>query len=187
MALDATTLLPVHSPYASMKDRVEAEGAALEEYFCIHYQNTDGERTIRTVRSTHVLFYSSDVYLLGHCELRNEKRVFRVSRITKAYLLSGGARLLDFSTWLRNKSPLHRVILSKQVPLVRETGAGYIAVQTSRGLVHMSSTIYSEIFGETSTLSELEAVATLLDRLPALAPDLAAEMSQKLSARKANL
>lgn len=167
-----------------MKDRVEAEGVNLEEYFCIHYQNADGERTIRTVRSTHVLFHSSDIYLLGHCELRNEKRVFRASRITQAYLLSGGARLFDFLTWLRNRTPVHRVIFSKQAPLVRETGAGYIAVQTSRGLVHMSSATYLEIFGETSILSESEATTILRDRLPALAPDLATEMSQKLFARK---
>lgn len=170
-----------------MKERVEAEGAPLEEYFCFHYQNSDGERTIRTVRSTHVFFSASDVYLLGHCELRNEKRVFKASRITQAYLLSGGASLFDFSNWLRKKTPVHRVIRSKQVPLVRETGAGYMVVQTSRGLVHIASTIYSEIFGEASTLSELETAAALLDRLPALAPDLAAEMSQKLLVRKANL
>ena len=122
-----------------MKERVEAEGAPLKEYFCLHYQSSDGERTIRTVRSTHVLFTYSDVYILGHCELRNEKRVFRASRITQAYLLSGGARLFEFSTWLRNKTPAHRVAPSKQVPLVRETGAGYMAVLTSRGLIHMGT------------------------------------------------
>ncbi|WP_312303387.1 WYL domain-containing protein [Diaphorobacter nitroreducens] len=187
MALEASTSPPDHWSYPSMKERVEAEGAPLKEHFCFHYQDSDGERTIRTVRSTHVLFSYSDVYILGHCELRNEKRVFRASRITQAYLLSGGARLFDFSTWVRNKTPVHRAVPSKQAPLVRETGAGYMAVQTSRGLVHMSSTIYSEVFGESSTLSESEAAATLLDRLPALAPDLATEMSQKLSARKANL
>ena len=165
---------------------MEAEGAPLEEHFCLHYQNAAGERTIRTVRSTHVLFSSSDVYLVGHCELRNQKRVFRASRIAQAYLLSGAARIFDFSTWLRDKSPVHRVMLSKQIPLVHETGPSYVAVQTSRGLVHVSSTIYSEVFGESSTLSELESAATLLERLPALAPDLATEISKKLSARKAN-
>ncbi len=187
MTLAASTSPTDHWSYPSMKERVEAEGAPLEEHFCFHYQNSDGERTIRTVRSTHVLFSASDVYLVGHCELRNEKRVFRASRITQAYILSGGASLFDFSNWLRKKTPLHRVMHSKQIALVRETGTGYMAVQTSRGLVHLSSAIYSEIFGEASTLSELETTAALLARLPGLAPDLAAEMSQKLSIRKARL
>ena len=185
MTLAASTSPTDHWSYPSMKERVEAEGAPLEEHFCFHYQNSDGERTIRTVRSTHVLFSASDVYLLGHCELRNEKRVFRASRITQAYLLSGGARLFDFSNWLRKKELGYRVIRPKQAPLVLETGAGYKAIQTSRGLVHISPTIYSEIFGDASTLSEVETVAALLDRLPELAPDLAAEISQKLSVRKA--
>lgn len=165
-----------------MKERVETEGTPLEEYFCFHYQNSGGDRTIRTVRSTHVLFANSDFYLVGHCELRNEKRVFRASRIAQAYLLSGDSRLFDLSNWLLKKT--RQVVRSKQVPLVRETGTGYMVIQTSQGMVHMLSTIYSEILGEASTLSEMETTAALLDRLPALAPDLAAEIAAKVADQK---
>ena len=182
MILENSNIPPDYWAYPSMKERVEAEGTPLDEYFCFHYQNAEGERTIRTFRSTHVLFSNFDLYIVGHCELRNEKRVFRASRITQAYLLGGDARLLDFSIWLREN--LNQAILSKQNRFVRETGTGYIAIQTSKGVVHISKTIYSEIFDIASTLSELETTATLLARLPALAPDLAAEISKKSVIKK---
>lgn len=162
-----------------MKERAEAEGVPFVEHFCFHYLNADGERTIRTVRSTHVLYLPADVYVVGYCELRKEKRVFRGSRIMQAYLLGTGFSSTSFPAWILNKVPNYRINQSKKEQLVRETRSGYLAIQTSQGLVHLSSQVYSKTFEESSLLQEAEAVHVLLKNLPALAQDLAVEIVQK--------
>ena len=168
-----------------MKERAEAEGVPFAEYFCFHYLNSVGDRTIRTVRSTHVLFSNSEVYIVGHCELRNEKRVFRASRIVKAFLLETGFCLADFSTWLRNKTPAHQIVHPKNRPLIRETGSGYLSIQTSRGLVYVSSNIFSQIFDRHS-ISEIDEVKALIKSLPALPDDLANEIVQNIRESQRN-
>ncbi|WP_144318722.1 WYL domain-containing protein [Serpentinimonas raichei] len=168
-----------HWSYPSMKELVEAEGAPFSAYFCFHYLSSQGERTIRTVRSTHVLFTSTEAYLVAHCELRNEKRVFRSSQVTNAHLLNIGTSLTNLPSWLRAHAPAHRTRQSKD-PVVRETGTGYMAINTSRGLIHLSSQIYVQALNGVVVQPESESVNFLLERLPALSHDLALEIVQKL-------
>lgn len=50
----------------------------------IHYKNTRGEKTYRTIIPKKVFFNHTEAYVEAHCQLRGELRVFRVDRIELA-------------------------------------------------------------------------------------------------------
>ncbi|MET9311912.1 YafY family protein [Kribbella sp. NPDC003505] len=50
----------------------------------IQYTNGDGVETLREIEPQHVVVGPNGSYLTGWCQLRQEERVFRMDRITKA-------------------------------------------------------------------------------------------------------
>ena len=132
-----------HWSYPSMKERVEAEGRAFVSHLCIHYVGSDGERTIRTIRTTHILKTPIDVYLVGHCELRNERRVFRASRVTYAYSLPPDSGLPNLASWLSSK--VASMPIGSTRDCIVKTAEGFVSVPTESGRVHMRQSIYEEL------------------------------------------
>ncbi|MDO8252154.1 MAG: WYL domain-containing protein [Rhodoferax sp.] len=95
-----TIASPIYWKYDSFKDQIEAEGIPIHARLRIHYTNGDGEISIRTVQVSHVLIQRTSLHFVAHCELRNERRAFKVSRVSRAYDLNTCKRVSDLRAWL---------------------------------------------------------------------------------------
>lgn len=170
-----------HWSYPSMKERIESEGYPFASHLCLHYIGSDGERTIRTVKTTHALSIATDIYIVGHCELRNEKRAFRASRVTAAYVLESGSAHISFLSWLRSRVPSrHSKLPTGPTGLVvQRTGSTHLAVQTSRGLVYMSPEVYNSTNDQIAAGAAIGATQHLAASLPSLSHDLLQEIIEK--------
>lgn len=175
---------PEHWQYPSMKERVEAEGRRLTAHLCIHYTSSSGEGTIRTVQVSHVLFGSSETYILGMCELRKEQRVFRASRVSRAYQLSPTSLLAPLPQWLNSHAERPSAQAAFKSPVERISSTHY-AVQISSGKIYMSEMTFARAIELLKSDQSLEASTFLKSDLPALSQEFASEIAGLLRAHMA--
>lgn len=67
--------------YPDFKAKIRAEGIDVDLDLRLKYAGSSQELTFRSVHVTRVLVKTSETYILGHCYLRNENRVFACSKI----------------------------------------------------------------------------------------------------------
>ena len=86
------------------KSHIRANGLKVQGRLQFKYENENGEQTKRTVQLSHTYPKVLFKYLLGHCELRNEERTFRLDRVTSPVDAADDSEIINLPFWLRSHS-----------------------------------------------------------------------------------